>query len=157
MENEVLEYELKSEDRIYMYFLRYLWIFILWIITSVGMYLYANLEFDICTLYVIALFIVFFLIYLYISVNSYKKNTAKVCILYMESLLYKNPFGKRSEKEVTYQNIIRIEVQRNILDLIFKTAKIIFVKAVEYDEGTCISIVNNYKPKVEKIHLLIGV
>ncbi len=147
------KYVLQCKEKIGMFFLRSLWIYLIYILTIVILKIYQgkivqyipNIEFiDANSLYnltAIALLVITTVIYLKVSVSSYNKTKSRKCSFFDNYLVYENPYALIKTKDVTYENINKVVVDKNILDYIFKTGTIRIHKAVEYDEGMAIGII----------------
>lgn len=161
------KYELKSNVKLGQYFLRNLWIYLIYVILIVGLKIYEqpifsyipNIEnVEVSALYnlvCIFLLVITILVYLKITTSSYKKNGSRKCTFYDTLLVYENPYAIIKTKDVTYENINKILVERNILDYIFKTGTIRIRKAVEYDEGMAIHMLRNPEEKLKDIQDIV--
>lgn len=166
---EKVKYVLKSNASLGMCFLRNLWIYIIYIILVAILKIYQNdivamlptiSNIDISGLFIlifIVLFVITLLIYLKISVGSFKKVNARKCSLYNSYLVYENQYAIIKEKDVTYANINKVVIEKNILDYIFKTGTIRIKKAVEYDEGMAIDMIKNPKEVLKDIESIVKI
>ena len=106
-------------------------------------------------IFCIFLFIVTFIIYLKVVVTSYKTNKGRKCTFYDNMLVYENEYAIMKTKDVTYENINKIVMEKNILDKIFKTGTIRIHKAVEYDEGMAINMLKDVNKEMNKIQEIV--
>lgn len=95
-------------------------------------------------------------IYLRISIEMYKRTVARKCNFFDKYLMYENPYALIKQKDVSYENINGVVLQRNILDYIFNTGTIRIKKAVEYDEGMAIQVVKRPKEILEDIKSIVN-
>ena len=165
MEN--IRCELKSDVELKKYFLRNTWIFLIYIAlaiilkineTQILSYIpnYNNVDMSgIYNIFCIFLFIVTFIIYLKVTVTSYKRNKGRKCTFYDNMLVYENEYAIMKTKDVTYENINKIVIEQNILDKIFKTGTIRIHKAVEYDEGMSINMLKDVNKEMNKIQEIV--
>ena len=70
-------------------------------------------------------------------------------------LVYENEYAIMKTKDVTYENINKIVMEKNILDKIFKTGTIRIHKAVEYDEGMSINMLKDVNKEMNKIQEIV--
>lgn len=164
--NEIL-YELKSDVELKKYFLRSAWIFLIYIalvtmlkVNEIQILSYIpnenNVDMSgIYNIFCIFLFIVTFIIYLKVVVTSYKRNKGRKCTFYDNMLVYENEYAIMKTKDVTYENINKIVIEKNILDKIFKTGTIRIHKAVEYDEGMAIKMLKDANKEINKIQEIV--
>lgn len=162
-----IRYELKSDVELKQYFLRNVWIFLIYIALVVILktneiqilsYIpnYNNVDMSgIYNIFCIFLFIVTFIIYLKVVVTSYKTNKGRKCTFYDNMLVYENEYAIMKTKDVTYENINKIVIEKNILDKIFKTGTIRIHKAVEYDEGMAINMLKDVNKEMNKIQEIV--